>query len=146
METEPRQVRFVRHAACTPRRDLVVGGAGWALLLAQRLSPALTDAVLRSPAGVESQLTDRPKSPDARSNLFEPSPAELARVEGIFGTEELKDSLFTRIELSRAAELVGRAARAIFAGVARLFEAGWRAGLPRIARASLVGAKGTLRR
>ena len=138
--------RAILHAACTPRRDLVVGGAGFAILLAQRLSPALADAVLRSPAGVESQLTNRPKSPEARNNLFERSPSDLARVEGIYGAEVVKNSLFTRIELSRGADVADRAARAILAGVARLFEAGWRVGLPGVARASLASGKGALRR
>jgi NAD(P)-dependent dehydrogenase (short-subunit alcohol dehydrogenase family) len=136
----------ILHAACTPRRDLVVGGAGWALLLAQRLSPALTDAILRSPAGFDAQLTEHPKSPAARHNLVEPSPPELARVEGIYGAETLKRSLFTRIELSRAAGVIDRATRAIFAAGARVFEAGWRVGIPRVARASLTRARGALRR
>ncbi len=138
--------RAILHAACTPRRDLIVGGVGWALVLAQKLSPSLTDAIVGSPAGFESQLTDRPKSPGARDNLFEPSPDELARVEGIYGAETLRDSLITRIELSRAAGVVGRATRAIVASAAQVFAAGWRLGLPKVARASLSRAKGALRR
>ena len=128
--------RAILHAACTPRRDLVVGGAGWALQLAHRLSPAITDAILRSPAGYDSQLTDRPKSPQARSNLFEPSLDTLARVEGIFGAETLRKSLFTRLELGRGAVLLQRAASAVASVAARAFEAGWRLGLPKAARST----------
>jgi hypothetical protein len=125
----------ILHAACTPRRDLVVGGAGWALLLAHRLSPALTDALLRGPIGFDAQLTDRRKSPAARSNLDEPSPDELARVEGIFGAEARTRSRFTRIELSRAAAAVDEVARIAFAAAARLVQAGWRRALPKLATA-----------
>ena len=137
----------ILHAACTPRRDLVVGGAGWALLLAQRLSPSLTDVILGGPAGLDSQLTDRPKSPDARHNLFEPSPDDPARVEGIYGAETLRNSLVTRIELSRGAAVARLVARAIFSAAARLFVAGWRLGLSRAARAGLSSRQeGDLRR
>jgi NAD(P)-dependent dehydrogenase (short-subunit alcohol dehydrogenase family) len=138
--------RAILHAACTPTRDLVVGGVGWALLLAQRLSPSLVDAVLRSPAGFDAQLSDRPKSPSARNNLCEPSPEELARVEGLYGAETLRDSLITRIELSRGAALVRRATRVLVSAAARLFEAGWRLGLPKASRASFAHRERALRR
>jgi NAD(P)-dependent dehydrogenase (short-subunit alcohol dehydrogenase family) len=129
----------ILHAACTPRRDLVVGGAGWALTVAHRLSPSITDAILRSPAGYDSQLTTRPKSPEARSNLFQPSLETLARVEGIYGAETLRKSLFTRIELSAGAVALQRAANAVASVAARVFEAGWRLGLPRAASRSRSG-------
>ncbi|GAA3928631.1 SDR family oxidoreductase [Actinoplanes auranticolor] len=49
------------YAARHPRREIPVGGAAAALMLAQRLSPALTDAVLAIRRfGVSSQRTDRP--------------------------------------------------------------------------------------
>jgi NAD(P)-dependent dehydrogenase (short-subunit alcohol dehydrogenase family) len=129
--------RAILHAACHESRDIIVGGAGWALLLARRISPYLTDAALRGRPGFESQLTDRPKSPDAPNNLFEPSPVREARVEGIFGDETRSRSLITQIELSRAAAVVRRVARASFEIVARVFEAAWRLGLPRAARRNL---------
>lgn len=128
--------RAILHAACTPRRDLVVGGMGWAILLAQRLSPSLTDAILRSPAGYDSQLTDRPKSPEARNNLFAPSPDNLARVEGIFGAETLRSSLFTRLELGRGAGVLRRVTSAVASVAAWVFERAWRLGLPTAARAN----------
>jgi NAD(P)-dependent dehydrogenase (short-subunit alcohol dehydrogenase family) len=129
--------RAILHAAVHESRDLVVGGAGVALLLARRISPHLTDALLRGRPGFEAQLTNRPKSPDAPSNLFQPSPVREARVEGVFGKETLRRSLITRIELSRPAAAVRWAARAIFGIVARVVEAGWRLGLPKAARQNI---------
>ncbi|WP_433719197.1 SDR family oxidoreductase [Actinoplanes sp. CA-051413] len=49
------------YAARHPRREIPVGAAAAALMLGQRLSPALTDAVLAIRRfGVSSQRTDRP--------------------------------------------------------------------------------------
>jgi hypothetical protein len=130
--------RAIVHAARSPMRDIVVGGGGWALALAHRLSPRLADAILQSPVGFEGQLTDKPKSPRAPSNLFDPSPASEARVEGLYGAESLRRSLFTRMMLTPVAAGARWMAQAIFGGVARLVAMGWRASLPRAARRSLV--------
>ncbi len=129
--------RAILHAARSPMRDIVVGGGGWALALAHRLSPALTDAILQSPLGFASQLTDRPKSPRAPNNLFDPSPLSEARVEGVHGAETLRRSLLTQMTLTRAAAGVRRVARAIHGVTARLVGFGWSALIPRAARRSL---------
>ncbi len=138
--------RAILHAAATPTRDLVVGGAGWALVLGQRISPSLVDAVLRGPAGVESQLSDRPKSPQARNNLCEASPDTLARVEGRYGAESVRRSLFMRLELSRGADVVRRVTRAISGVVARGITAAWRLGVARGARVGRGREEAELRR
>ncbi len=42
------------------------------MILNQRLSPRLVDAILATRAGFEPQKTDEPKSQDTPDNLFEP--------------------------------------------------------------------------
>jgi NAD(P)-dependent dehydrogenase (short-subunit alcohol dehydrogenase family) len=61
----------ILYAAEHPTRDLVVGGAGRALLLLQRLSPALADAYLRL-TGFTGQRTQVPRPAGAPDNLFHP--------------------------------------------------------------------------
>lgn len=138
--------RAILHAARSPMRDIVVGGGGMALLLAHRLSPSLTDAILQTPVGFESQLTDRPKSPRAPSNLFEPSPVSEARVEGVHGDETLRRSLPTQMMLTRGAAGARRVARAIYGAASRLVEMGWRMALPAAARRGLALRAGKGRR
>ncbi len=138
--------RAILHAACMPARDLVVGGAGIALLLAHRISPTLTDAILRTRVGIESQLTDRPKSPSAPNNLFEPTPSHLAHIEGTFGVEAARRSPLTLLALTRVAAGARRVSRAIAGVVARIVEMGWRATLPAAARRSLALGSGKERR
>lgn len=129
--------RAILHASCHEARDLMVGGAGMALLLARRISPYLTDAILQSRAGFDSQLTDRPKSEDAPNNLFEPSSARDARIEGDFGAEMVRRSLLTELSLSRAGAAARWIARRISGVAARVFTAGWRLTLPKAARRGL---------
>nr|WP_290226016.1 SDR family oxidoreductase [Trichocoleus desertorum] len=61
----------ILYAAEHPTRDLVVGGAGRAMLFLQSLSPGLMDALV-SQVGFQLQQTKEPKSEDAPDNLFEP--------------------------------------------------------------------------
>jgi short-subunit dehydrogenase len=76
------------------RRDIVVGGAGKALIALQRLSPALVDwLMLRGDIASRQQQTDRP--PRGRDNLFGPVDAAGA-IEGDFGKETFAPSPFTR--------------------------------------------------
>jgi NAD(P)-dependent dehydrogenase (short-subunit alcohol dehydrogenase family) len=56
-----------------PKRDVVVGGAGKMILLAQRISPGLVDAYMVLTA-FKGQRTNEPKAADAPDNLFEPLP------------------------------------------------------------------------
>ena len=70
---EPETVAdVILYAAENPERDLVAGGAAAALILNQRLSPRLLDAVLSTRAGFSPQMTEEPMSENDPDNLFEP--------------------------------------------------------------------------
>jgi NAD(P)-dependent dehydrogenase (short-subunit alcohol dehydrogenase family) len=89
----------ILHAAEHPMRDIVVGGAGMAMLATQRLSPRLMDAMLLR-GGFEIQKTDEPKSEAAPNNLF--TPVGDNRVEGDFSDMASERSYATWLELSAA--------------------------------------------
>jgi len=63
---------IILYAAENPARDLVSGGAAQALIINQRLSPRMLDAVLTTRAGFSPQLTDEPRSEDDPDNLYAP--------------------------------------------------------------------------
>jgi NAD(P)-dependent dehydrogenase (short-subunit alcohol dehydrogenase family) len=70
---EPETVaNIILYAAEHPARDLVSGGAAQALILNQRLSPRLLDAVLSTRAGFAPQKTEEPRSEDDPDNLYGP--------------------------------------------------------------------------
>src|SRR5215203_3400100 len=70
---EPETVaNIILYAAENPVRDLVSGGAAQALILNQRLSPRMLDAVLATRAGFDPQKTDEPRSEDDPDNLYAP--------------------------------------------------------------------------
>jgi len=70
---EPETVAdIILYAAENPARDLVSGGAAQALILNQRLSPRMLDAVLTTRAGFSPQMTDEPRSEDDPDNLYAP--------------------------------------------------------------------------
>lgn len=77
--------KVILYVAEHPTRDIVVGDAGKAIALMQRVSPQLVDAyMLRS--GFEAQRTDKPKSEDAPDNLYEPI-SGYDQVNGEFPTQ-----------------------------------------------------------
>ena len=84
------------HAAEKVPREIVAGGAGKGMILGQRLSPRLVDAIML-PGGFESQQTDEPKSVDAPDGLFEPVEG-LDRTDGDFGSQTLSRSLSTWLD------------------------------------------------
>jgi hypothetical protein len=70
---EPQTVaNIILYAAENPVRDLVSGGAAQALILNQRLSPRMLDAVLSTRAGFALQKTHEPRSEDDPDNLHAP--------------------------------------------------------------------------
>ncbi len=70
---EPETVaNIILYAAEHPARDLVSGGAAQALILNQRLSPRMLDALLTTRAGFSPQKTDEPRSEDDPDNLYAP--------------------------------------------------------------------------
>ena len=62
----------ILHAAEHPERDLVAGGAAATLILNQRLSPKLLDALFSTRLGFSPQMTQEHKPEGAPDNLFEP--------------------------------------------------------------------------
>jgi NAD(P)-dependent dehydrogenase (short-subunit alcohol dehydrogenase family) len=99
------------HAAQHPRREVPVGGAAAALILAQRLSPALTDALLSLRLfGKASQRTDRPDN--GVDNLDSPVDGP-GQVHGSFPGTVLRHSPFTRLigQLPRPGDLATAAVR-----------------------------------
>jgi NAD(P)-dependent dehydrogenase (short-subunit alcohol dehydrogenase family) len=70
---EPETVaNIILYAAENPARDLVSGGAAQALIINQRLSPRMLDAILTTRAGFSPQMTDEPISEDDPDNLYAP--------------------------------------------------------------------------
>jgi len=63
---------LILYAAENPARDPVSGGAAQALIVNQRFSPRLLDAVLATWAGFDPQKTDEPRSEDDPDNLYTP--------------------------------------------------------------------------
>jgi NAD(P)-dependent dehydrogenase (short-subunit alcohol dehydrogenase family) len=89
------------YAAEKGPRELVSGGAAKAMLLSQRLSPRLMDALLMR-TGFESQKTDEPKPEGAPDNLFGPIEGHDT-VEGGFGDRAHPRSVHDWLETHPAA-------------------------------------------
>jgi len=88
----------ILYAAEHPARDLVAGGAAQAMILNQRLSPRLVDAILATRVGFEPQKTEEPKSEDAPDNLFGPIEGHNTS-EGSFGDRAHPKSLYNWLEM-----------------------------------------------
>ena len=83
------------HAAEHGGREIVVGGWGKLLTLAQQLSPSLLDRyMLQGGRAFQQQQTERPD--DRRDNLFEPSTGPGATT-GQFGTGAKPTSIYTEV-------------------------------------------------
>ncbi|HEY0076921.1 MAG TPA: SDR family oxidoreductase [Abditibacteriaceae bacterium] len=91
----------ILHAAVHPTREITAGGAAQAFILSRRLSPALTDAVVRRTM-VKGQQTNEPKAPDAPDNMFQPI-NNRGRVGGDFSAQAKGKSLGNFIETHGAA-------------------------------------------
>ena len=105
------------YAAEKAPRDLVAGGAGKGMILTQRLSPRLMDALMLG-GGFDSQRTDTPKPEDAPDGLFGPVEG-YDKAEGDFGGESLSRSLITWLDTHPAAKR-GAVAGAALATLAAL--------------------------
>ncbi len=91
------------YAAEKAPRDIVAGGAGKGMILGQRLSPRLMDALMLI-GGFETQQTDEPKPEDAPDALFAPFQGQ-DRAEADFGGQTLSRSLTTWLDTHPAAKL-----------------------------------------
>jgi short-subunit dehydrogenase len=120
---DPRVVaEAIGHAAEHGGREIVVGGSGKLLTLAQWLSPSLVDRYMaQGQRMIQQQRTDRPDDP--RDNLFEASTGPGTST-GAFGEGAKTESLYTRHleqhplrkRLAVAAALVGVLGVVRFAG------------------------------
>ena len=77
-------------------RDIVAGGAAKSMILGQRLSPRLMDAVMLR-GGFGPQMTEEPKSADEPDGLFEPMQGQN-RADGDFDGQTLQRSLVTWLD------------------------------------------------
>jgi NAD(P)-dependent dehydrogenase (short-subunit alcohol dehydrogenase family) len=94
---EPETVAdVIVYAAENPARDLVSGGAARALILNQRLSPRLLDAVLATRAGFSPQKTEEPRSEDDPDNLYGPIPGHDTTRDGF---RALSRSLYNWLQM-----------------------------------------------
>ena len=109
----------ILYAAEHPTRDLLAGGGAQQMLLLQRLSPRLMDALVQR-VGFRTQQTDEPKGEDAPDNLFAPVPG-YDHVEGDFSALATPRSLYNWLEmhpLVRRGAVAGLAAgAAVMAGM-----------------------------
>jgi NAD(P)-dependent dehydrogenase (short-subunit alcohol dehydrogenase family) len=102
-----------------PRRDVIVGGMGKVISVAQTLSPRLTDKYMER-SSTESQLTDQPVSPDRRDNLYEPVAYDGGERGRTWAGRTRSTSLYTH------AVLHPRQAAIAAAAVGLTLAAGWR--------------------
>ena len=77
-------------------REIVAGGAGKGMLLTQRLSPRLMDALMVR-GGFGSQMTNQPKSAEDPDGLFEPMKGQ-DRAEGDFSEQAIPRSYLTWLD------------------------------------------------
>jgi NAD(P)-dependent dehydrogenase (short-subunit alcohol dehydrogenase family) len=110
-------------AAENPARDIIIGGAGKALALTQRLSPWLADRIVEKIA-FKGQKTDIPKSENAPHNLFEHLPG-YDQVHGPYEEQTRSTSIYTWLRTRPAvAWMVTGAAVAMVALVSNRIQKG----------------------
>jgi NAD(P)-dependent dehydrogenase (short-subunit alcohol dehydrogenase family) len=90
------------YSASKAPREIVAGGAGKGMLLTQRLSPRLMDALMLR-WGFGSQMTEEPKSAADPDGLFETMQGQ-DRAEGDFGEHATPRSYLTWLDTHRAAK------------------------------------------
>ncbi len=101
----------ILHAATHPIREIVVGGAGVALIQADHYAPDLLDALL-SRLAFSLQRSDRLKPLVSPNNLFEPMDT-VNRVEGDYGGFTFPFSLYTWLAVQRGAKQAALAGLAV---------------------------------
>ncbi len=89
-------VRAVIHAAQHPIEEVVIGASGGLAILAKRLMPKLTDAVITWLA-YRSRKSGRPRE-TRQENIFQPGTADT-RIHGDFDKESHATSAYTWLQL-----------------------------------------------
>ena len=108
----------ILHSAERAPREMVAGGAGKGMLLGQRLSPRLMDAVMVR-GGFGSQMTDEPKSDADADGLYAHMEGQ-DRAEGEFGEQAVLRSYLTWLDTRPALKWsIGVAGLAIALGALR---------------------------
>ena len=109
----------ILYAAEKAPRDIVAGGAAKGMILGQRLSPRILDAIMVR-GGFGTQMTDEPKPENAPDGLFEPL-EDLNTTGGNLDGQTLSSSLTTWLDthpavkhgaIAGAALVLARALRA----------------------------------
>jgi NAD(P)-dependent dehydrogenase (short-subunit alcohol dehydrogenase family) len=123
---EPRTVaEAILFVAEHPRRNVVIGGAGKLMTVAQRLSPRLVDRyMLQGDRGFTSQQTSEPDA--GQDNLFTPMPGTGATT-GDFGQGSKSTSVYTQVlglHPNRERAAIGASLLAALALVRRLGQNG----------------------
>jgi NAD(P)-dependent dehydrogenase (short-subunit alcohol dehydrogenase family) len=103
----------ILHSAEKAPPEIVAGGAGKGMLLGQRLSPRLMDAVMVR-GGFGSQMTEEPKSTSDPDGLFASMKGQ-DRVEGDFSEEATPRSPLTWLDSHPAAKWSAGAAATLVA-------------------------------
>lgn len=101
----------IAYAATHPVRHLTVGGSAKAVIWAERLAPRLLDAIL-TPIAYQVHNTHDPKPANAPTNLFAPLDT-YNTVEGSFGRQALRRSLYTWLATHPAAQGVAAVGAAL---------------------------------
>ena len=86
----------ILYAAEKAPRDIVAGGAAKGMILGQRLSPRVMDAIMVR-GGFGTQMTDEPKPENAPDGLFEPL-EDLNTTDGNLDGQTLSSSLTTWLD------------------------------------------------
>ena len=94
-------------------REIVAGGAGKGMLLTQRVSPRLMDALMVR-GGFGSQMTDEPKSTADPDGLFAPMEGQ-DRAEGEFGDQAVSRSHLTWLDTHPSLKWIMRVVGALAA-------------------------------
>ena len=90
----------ILYAAEKAPRDIVAGGAAKGMILGQRLSPRVMDAIMVR-GGFGTQMTDEPKPGNAPDGLFEPL-EDLNTTDGNLDGQTLSSSLTTWLDMHPA--------------------------------------------
>ncbi len=106
-------------ACANPKRDLLIGGTGYALTLFDQIAPGVIDTFMKTFAGRPAQTDDIPPEPDAADNLFEPKKDGRVRSNKDRSIRDTSLALEAQMRPARTA-LLGLGA---IAGLAAVFQA-----------------------